>query len=274
VRITAGSGNTAQTLYYVPLRFARNGTRELTLVSRTSLPVEITVVLRHAIQEGATVNFRPILPGADVQALDQVIKFLDELERTGQFEVSSIEFNCPLFEQQVGGFTSSITIDASVKKVIADAAFVAHAFRQPLRLPHQISKRDRENLRVLRLIASEEAFSGTMINAALTKDELYRENFLNGITQDSFSLRMDHPPGSERFKVFGQNIETGPVRFTADHVRFVEVNDLRARYLEAEEGQVVRFKADCIGECRWSRLPPNWNPYAAVLIDAGANLSA
>jgi hypothetical protein len=69
-----------------------------------------------------------------------------------------------------------------------------------------------------------------MINAGLTKDELYRENLLNGIAQDSFSLRIDHPARAERFKVFGQNIETCPVRFT-DHGRFIEVNDLRARYL-------------------------------------------
>lgn len=73
------------------------------------------------------------------------------------------------------------------------------------------------------------------------------------------------------FQIFGQLIEPGPVTFIADQVSFIDVKDIRKRYVAAHSGAGVSFRAHCSGPCHWVTLQEGWDPRAAVLRDGGRN---
>jgi hypothetical protein len=253
LRLIAGSGSKAKELSYVPFRIARAGRAEIELSSRAGLAIEVRIIVRLSAGEPASITLRPILLKADVQALHEVVQFLDQLEKSGELEISSLETSSPILKARGGKFSSNIDISEAVKNIIAEAALVSKFFQVPLRFPDCLTQTEVDDLHLLRLIATGEEFFNIDVDAALTKDPGYRNQVLDGFERSTFSLKFDHPAGWRNFQIFGEQIETGPVTLIADQASCVDVQEARERYLEAEAGEGVRFRARCKGPCRWSR---------------------
>jgi hypothetical protein len=268
LRLIAGSGNSAKVLQYVPFRVTRTGRREIALVSQGPLPLEVSLELKLQEGGGANISMRPILPGSDIRMLDQVLQFLDELERSTALQVDSIEIDAPILKEVGSSIRSHLDVAQELREVISDAAVVAAVFRKPLRLPEKIGRDDADDLKTLRRIATGEEFTGANWNAALTKSEQHRENALNGFAQKSFSIKVDHPSGWRNFEIFGELIEPGPLTFIGEGTDFVDIEEIRAAYLAAGEGDSIPVHAYGSGSCRFTRQ--TWNPYSAVLCNASA----
>ncbi|WP_353073436.1 hypothetical protein [Tunturiibacter gelidiferens] len=272
LRFVAGSGAFLKELRYVPFKITRAGTGEITLSSRGNLPIEITVILRFNSEEGASVNFSPILPGADVQVLDNVMQFLDTLERTGELEVISLEIEGVILKQEGREFKSSLGISPEIRRILSNAATVSKTFGKSLRVPERISENEVGDLSTLKLIATGENFSDVNIDAVLKKDLALQDRVLESLMQSSFSMKVDHSPDGTNFRIFGEDIEAGPITFIADEVSFIDAKGIRERYLAAEDGDGVAFKAHCPGPCRWVRKNNGLDPRAAILKDGGASI--
>jgi hypothetical protein len=268
----AGSGASLKKLRYVPFKVTRAGTEEITLSSRGNLPIEITIILRLNSEEGASVSFSPILQGADVQVLGNVMQFMDALEKTGDLEVISLEADGVILKQEGGEFKSSLGISSEIRRVLRDAATVSKTFGQSLRVPERISENEIGDLNTLKLIATGENFSDVNIDAVLTKDSALQNRVLENLTQSSFSMKVDHSPDGTNFRIFGTDIEVGPITFIADEASFIEAEGIRERYLAAGEGDGVAFRAHCAGPCRWVRRNNGWDPRAAILKDGGVSI--
>jgi hypothetical protein len=273
LRLIAGSGNSAKELRYIPFQVTRAGKREIALSSRSRLPLEINLILRLSAEVTATVNLRPTLPGADVQPLHQIMQFIDELERSGEFEIASVETDAPILKEIGAKFTSNTDISEEMNGIIADASLISRTFGKTLRLPEQVSKIEAVDLHTLRLIASGEEFFDVDIDAVLTKDELLGNQVLDYLDQSELSIRIDHLAGWRNFQIFGEFIEPGPVRLVADRASFLDVDEIRNAYLTAQAGEGVPLRAHCGGPCRWILMQEVWDARAAVLSDGGARLS-
>jgi hypothetical protein len=210
LRLIAGSGNSAKVLHYVPFRITRTGRREIEIVSQGPLPLEVSLVLTLQEDGGANISMRPILPGSDIRMLDQVLQFLDELERSTALQVDSIEIDAPILKEVGSSIRSQLDVAQELRDVIS----------------------------------------------------------LNGFAQNSFSIRVDHPSGWRNFEIFGELIEPGPLTFTGEGTDFVNIEEIRAAYLAAGEGDSIPVHAYCSGSCRFTRH--TWNPYSAVLCNASA----
>jgi hypothetical protein len=154
LRLIAGSGNSAKVLQYVPFRVTRTGRREIALVSQGPLPLEVSLELKLQEGGGANISMRPILPGSDIRMLDQVLQFLDELERSTALQVDSIEIDAPILKEVGSSIRSHLDVAQELREVISDAAVVAAVFRKPLRLPEKIGRDDADDLKTLRRIAT------------------------------------------------------------------------------------------------------------------------
>jgi hypothetical protein len=256
LRFIAGSGSKVKELRCIPFRVARAGRLEIELSSRTRFPIEVSLIVRLSAEEPVTASLRPILPGADVQALHEVVQFLDELEESGELEIGSLETDAPILKTKGGKFTSNIEISKALKNIIADASLVSKFFQTPLRFPGRLTQTEATDLHVLRLIVTGEEFFDVNLDSALTKDPAYRDQVMDALEQSTFSVKIEHPAGWRNFEVFGVRIAPGPITFVADQASFVDVQGARKRYLEAEVGEAVPFRARCEGPCRWSRTIP------------------
>jgi hypothetical protein len=269
LRLIAGSGDTAKELYYVPFRIVRAGSREIALSSRTTLPIEIDFTLRLSTERGATLNFRPVLLGAEIQALDKVLQFLAEIQRSGDLAIYSLETNDPILKEVGGRFDSGLTISNAMRAIISAGALVSRVFKVPLFVPERFNNREVEDLHTLKMIASGEEFFDVYLDGLLTKDETHLDRVLASLDQGAVPVRIDHPEDWRSFEVFGVRIQPGPVAFLADSAKAVDVEALRKSYIAARDGEGVPIRFYCEGPCRWVLKRQLWDPRSAFLKDAG-----
>lgn len=274
LRFVAGTGDSARELFFVPFNTVRMGRREIELLSRTILPVEINIVLRMPRETGATVNFRPILPGADLQHLDQVLQFLEELERSGDLEVLSPETNTRFLKEEGAHFRSGLTISDSTRLLIANAALVSRVFSSTLKLPPHFTEQDVRELRILTWIATGAEYSDIDLNCAVKVSALHRDRFLANLDQSGVPFKIDHYAGWRRFEVFGQLIDPGPISFVAENASFVDPGAIKESYLAANEGDLIPIRVHCVGPCRWKLMRDQWDPQSAVVTNHAGHPSS
>lgn len=251
LRFIAGTGFTAKELFYVPFRFVRAGQREVALLSRTELPIEIDITMRLPPERKATLHLRPVLPGAELVRLHQVIQFFQELERSGVIEVRSVDTDAIFLTDVTVSPGSVLNLTEPIKQVINDGALVSSFFKASLRLPHIVGKREAEDLHTLKLITSGEEFFDCHFGCVLIKNSGYRDRVLAMLNEGLTSIRLDHPEGWKTFEVFGERINPGQVSLVADNVELVNTEVVRNSYFAAEEGEAVSFQFSAKGPCRW-----------------------
>jgi hypothetical protein len=248
LRLVAGAGPTAKEIPYVPFQIAKMGRREITLASQGSLPLEVTLKFRPA-ENGISINMRPKLQGAEVQSLHPVIEFLDTLEISGQLEVVSLDPPGSL-ASVVGEFSSSLSISADLKRIIADAALVSRFFGKQIRVPEKYYRQEVDSLETLKAIATGESFFDIEMNGSFIKDSNQNGalEFLDGIER---SIRVEHPAGWKVLKIFDESINPGPITIEAQKLSVVNPEETRKAYLSASDGDIVTFKMHCKGPCRY-----------------------
>ena len=249
LRLIAGRGPTAKEIAYIPFRMKHCGRREITFVNVGRLPLEADLKLRLAIEEGATFAFSPKLQGSDSQDLNHILEFLDELERSGQFEVLSIEPPLTLLRQD-GNFTQNLGIPPGLRQAISDAAFVSEFFGKKLRIPEEIREGDLENLLMLKRVATGDPFFDVVLNSNLIKSAAHGDQ-ISAMVDGAAQFFRFESSGMQTVKVFGQEIETGPTAFEASNVTLVSPSMTREAYLAAPEGAAVPWKLNCAGPCRF-----------------------
>jgi hypothetical protein len=195
-------------------------------------------------------TFRPLIQGAKAREAQLVLEFLEELHDSGQIEVSSLETGEVLF-RGADHFTDDLKIGSELRSMVGDAAVVSAFFGVDLRIPEKAYNSDKENLITLRRIATGEAFSDVVIHTSLTKDPALQDRVVEVISGARQHVRLEDPIGRERFKVFGQEIASGPVTFIAEGATMVSPEETLRVYLSAPDGGSVPWSMRCDGPCRF-----------------------
>jgi hypothetical protein len=247
VRLVAGTPPMAKEIAYLPFRVARFGRREIELVSTGSMPLEASLKVR--VGAGATITIHPKLQGADVQSLDQVLDFLNELESSGKLEVFSLEPAGTLLKVSEKP-SSSINVADHLRKIIKDAAMVAAFFQTQIRMPEKYYRQDVENLEMLKTIATGEPFFDIDVSGSLIKNSA-TDHVLEMLDGFPKSIRVEHPAGWSVLKVFDHTIGPVPITLEAEHAAPISPEKIRESYLAAAEGDSVDWKMHCKGPCRY-----------------------
>ena len=256
MRFVTGSPAAAVELSYIPFKVTQFGRKEITLVSCSRLPIEISIKLRTPPELGTNINIRPLIPGAEVTDLAKVFEFLDTLERTGNLDILSLDPPGPLFSK-VGRFSNKLKISAKLKKIVSEAALISSYFRVPLRVPDEITPHDLQKIQTLKQIATGEPLTQMKISANLIKESAYRENAIRFLSGTPMLTRMENPTGWEKIELFGQTIDSGPIALIADDVTVLDGEATLKKYLDAPEGTAIDWKGVCKGQ---SRFVPSSNP--------------
>lgn len=247
VRLVAGVEPTTKEIPYVTLRVKRIGKREMVLVSNRTVPAEITITI-HLGDPSFTFSIQPTLQGAEVKAAYQLIEFLDELQKSGEFKVFSLEFGTPLGEI-MGSFSNTLNITADLKAIIRDAAIVARFVKKNLHLPDRLLESDAENLLLLKRMATGEEFSGIEINAVLSRN-LATEQTLLAATA-SQPLRFEQVVSDQAFTVFNEELRPPTMVFEAQNVTFKNLDETRKAFRSAAEESKLSCVLCCAGPCRF-----------------------
>lgn len=250
LRLVAGLPSMTNELSCIPFRITQFGRQEVTLISSSHLPVEISIKLRLLMGQGATINVRPLIPGADASNLSRVFQFLDVLEQSRQLEVFSLDPPGTLL-REVGSFTRRLDIPSGLKKLVFDTALISAFFKTPLRIPEHVTNADLENIQTLKRIATGEPFAGIDITASLVKNYDYQENVLLFLSGVPISIRMENPTGWQEVSLFGETIDCGPVILVANEAVIADGEESLRAYLAASEGTAISWKASCKGSCRF-----------------------
>jgi hypothetical protein len=261
MRLLAGPPLKASELSYLPFKMTQFGRKEITLVSCSRLPIEVSITLKTPPKQGANITIRPLVPGANAIELARVFEFLDALGQSGNLEVLSLDPPGRLFSE-VGKFSNRLKVSSELKRVVSDAALISTFFRVPLNIPEIITKHDLEKIQTLKRIATGDPVSQIEISANLIKDSALRDSALQFLSGTPVSLRMENPTGWQKIQLFGETIDSGPVTFTAEEVTVMNGGQTRKDYLDAPEGAMIDWKGTCKGLCRF--LPAASPPQEAA----------
>lgn len=248
LRLVAGTGSSAREIPYLPFKVTRMGRREATMVSVGQMPIVVTLKLRPFDPPGVEISIRTKVLGAEVRSLNHVLRFLDELERTGEIRVFSIAASQPLAEAS-GNFSSTLTYPAWLRSVIEDAATIATFVDKNIHVPDKILERDLRNITILKRIATGEEFSDVDMSAVLTKISADQERVLAALNGEPLPFQLVLQNG--RFTIFDQEIDLGPVTFEAKAAVPKLPDKIREAYLAASEGEGVQWTMHCDGPCRF-----------------------
>jgi hypothetical protein len=187
--------------------------------------------------------------GAEVQALHQILQFLDELERSGEFRAFSLETVKPIAEA-IGRFSPTAPVSPVFKALVSDAATVASFFRIPLAVPDQILKADAENLSFLKKIATGEPLSGVDLTVRIIKKAADQEMFFATLN-NPFDFVFENMLNPKTITIFGREVDPGAVAFEAQGAVFDSPEALRDAYIHASEHEDLLWKVHCAGPCRF-----------------------
>jgi hypothetical protein len=249
LRMVAGS-HRAKVFPYLSFRAFRLGRQEIAFKSEGHLPVEITLKFRLGDDMKAGMTFRPLIQGAKARDAQLILEFLEELRDSGQIEVSSLETGEVLF-RGADHFMDHLKIGSVLRSIVRDASVVSVFFGVELRIPEKVYNNDKENLITLRRIATGEAFSDVVIHSSLTKDLALQDRVVEVIKGARQHVRLEDPIGRAKFRIFGQEIASGPVTFIAEGATMVSPEETLRVYLSAPDGGCVPWSMRCDGPCHF-----------------------
>jgi hypothetical protein len=244
LRLVAGTGSSAKEISYLPFKVTAMGRREVTMASGGQMPIEVTLKLKPLDPPHVEINIRSKIPGAEVRRLNHVLQFLDELERSGEVRVFSLETSKPLAEA-TGNFSSTLNHPAWLRRIVEDAAVVAEFVDKDIHIPERIVERDLENITLLKRIATGEEFSDVDISWSVTKLSTDQDRALAALNGEPLSFRVALQAG--KFTIFGQEIDPGPVTFETRAAVPERPDKIRESYLATSEGEGVQFTVHCTG---------------------------
>jgi hypothetical protein len=252
MRLLSGTPLGAVELPYIPFKIARFGRKEITLTSCSRLPVEISITLKVPPEQGANITIRPQISGGDAADVAKVIQFLDALERTGELEIFTIDPPGRLFSE-VGNFSNGLKLPEEFKRVLLQAAQISTYFGVPLKVPEEITRRDIQKIEMLMHVVTGESVSGFNVSANFVKESQFRDKAVHFLRGNPVSMRMENPTAWSEIEIFGRKIDVGPIAFVVEVVTVLDAEITLRKYLDAPEGSLIDWKAECKGVCRFER---------------------
>jgi hypothetical protein len=254
MRLTAGSGQSAQILPYVPFRITRPGRREIELTSVGPVPAVFTLVFQISGEGSSNFNISPRFLNSDARQAYRLLQFLEELERSSEFEVHSVEFDVPIVKQSGSKVSSHLSIAPGFRDVASKAAAVSEAFNIPLQLQSDCTDAEYLDLELLSKLETGEPLPNFEFQAVLIKRAESEKEVLARLEHPSFLVKLEHPGGWRKFRIFGTEIDAGPVRLIGDQCSFVDPKKVRDQYICAQEGEHIPIRMRCAGLSKFERI--------------------
>jgi hypothetical protein len=206
VRVTFGAGPEAVTYPWMDFSVARGGTEEIELVGKNDVPFELHAVIRQAEGTG-TVTIREHYVGADVHAIERIMRAVEAAKRTGHLELYDLRHDKPLLKARV---ISRAGCSSGFRHLIQDAVMVADHYKLQLRLPRAVTDDD-----VLNLVTLRRLIEG--------------------------AVRLERPSLEPAPVLFGVSVDTGPVRIEFERMTVRNADDVREA-IEVQDGSEVELR--------------------------------
>lgn len=193
--------------------------------------------------------------GSDVRAASKAIRFLDTVERSGQFQVVALENDQPIMSA-TSGYRSTFSVTPNIATLIHHAAEIAEHFNRALMLPPRLCREDLKSAETLHSVASGDPFQMSDWSIEVVKEggsQIDRVKLLN--SAEPFTLTLQQPTAWRTFTLFGTKIDTGPVTIELTNclLRFPE--KLPDTYDRTAVGSPFRLEFEVNGLCRF--IPPS-----------------
>ncbi len=252
LNIEAISGEQRKVLSALPFRVSRAGTKEIELTSDESvLKVKVVFPLDGRIE--SQITFSLSFAGALVAVITKTLDFVDAMKASDSLSIRWADTDFMLLADGEIPSTTALQVSPAGRQLIADLELIARAFGAAIRLPEEISRADRKNIRTLRQIATGEPFEAEFLTANVVKQKEFEANQKLFLTGETFAVKVTHFSGLEDVELFGVAITTGPVTLIGEKVRLLDLQAAQQSYDSASDGELVRFRAECLLPLRFER---------------------
>lgn len=235
VRVTFGSGSDAVTYPWMNFSVVRRGTEEIELVGKNDVPFELHAALQPAKGTG-TVTILEHRVGADVHAIERLLRAVRAAKRTGSLEFYDLRHDKTLLKAQLGDLTDR---DPRFWDFIQDAVMVADHYEVQLRLPRVLTEDDVVNLVSLKQLITGELITSGDLTVTLVKTAENAEHLRQLLGKEN-AIRCERSSLDPAPVLFGVSVDTGPVR-----VEFGQMTVKNAAYvreaIELPDGSEVEL---------------------------------
>ncbi len=236
VRVTFGSGPDAVTYSWMNFSVARGGTEEIELVGRNDVPFELHAVLQLAEGTGV-VTIRGHCVGADVHAIEKIMRGVAAAKRTGRIEFYDLRHDKPLLKAQLNDL---VAWDPGFQGLIQDAVMIANHYKVQLRLPKVVTEDDVLNLVSLKRLINGELTTSGDITLTLVKTTESAEHLRQLLAKEN-GFRFDRSSLEPAPVLFGVAVDTGPVRVEFERMTVKNAKDVREA-IELPDGSEVELR--------------------------------
>jgi hypothetical protein len=247
LRVVFGQGGQAVTYDFVSFRVVRGGSREIELVSTTSLPFEMTVNFG---QEEGRVSFADRSRGMDVRALKKFTDAIRALEATHFLEFYLLEAGRRLRAMAVD-IKAPDHWSEGFESLVRDSALVSDEFNVDLQLPDRITERDLDGLMILKAIATGEPVQAGRSELEFTKTAENADSMAQELSKTSVDVILDQQ--TFIVELFGVSVSVGRVTVTLPQAPVHE--SCRERWARALIGEAVKLDFGPIENVRYRRMP-------------------
>ncbi len=203
----------------------RRGTEELEFaIESQNVPFVISVVAPASAPKTARIKFKfKDIIGCDCRDVKKAFDALSVLRGGGNIELIDLATDAP-FVQASAELENESPEHARHRALISDLVAIEDHFQISLRLPAQIVKNDFGTIRLLKRFMENGTEELGEVSATIVKSDENRDSLPQLLASGRGFFRFEHPRLDPLPKLFGKEIDTGPVAMEME----AEINDLSA----------------------------------------------
>jgi len=238
-----GARNSAVLYESIPFSVARQGTKEVELISvDQDLPFRMSMVFPispNSVPHEASFSLQARFIGREVRAVRKFVMAMKALKESGNIELWDVQREVRFFEAKMS-FELFPEASESLLTLLDEVCEIADVFRARIRFPKTVSQEDQMSISLLLALGrgGEAGLEVQGISCTLTKSAAHEGVFLDALDAEQ-TFRFEVGRVTPMPRVFGTEVDTGPCLVVAERATITDKERVKRKYLSAAEGEGV-----------------------------------
>ena len=240
-RISCGPTDSAIVYDYLPMKVKYLGSEEVTLVSESNLPFELTIKARMMGEKLCETTIESRYTGRDLASVRKAYEFASAMFAGNEIEIFNLELQSPLLKLTNHHEPAITEQQKGIGALIRDCELVADYLGANIPYPSsEPTEEDYGLLETIKLLKSGTDFEINKIEFLLIKDSNLHPAYKRLLTEgDGGQLYFEASRDKLVRVLFGMPINLGRMLLSVDRVKVRDAAKTLKRFQGAGEGEVV-----------------------------------
>lgn len=239
LRVRFSKGDRAVQYDLVEFETVRIGTEEAEIHSVSDLPFVLSISFPLKAGGRSTLTIKENYVGADVRSVAKAMKALGLVKSLGEIELYDLSQEKSLGKLET--IETNAPARTEMEALIKDLAEISDVYQVSLLMPKFVNEADLQAISFLSLVTRGSVLPIDGFTAKLVKSAAHEQavhSFLSTkVDLIAHFRRLDPPP-----KVFGNLIDTGPIRIFAKSAEIADPEAFKVNYSKAKYGEPVKVR--------------------------------